>query len=92
CEEFCNETGASCVDNEYICQNCEYIFLAVKPQVMESVLSPLKSILKKRKDRFVLVTMAAGLSKKAVQGFAGGDYPIIRIMPNTPCSIGSGVI
>lgn len=92
CEEFCNETGASCVDNEYICQSCEYIFLAVKPQVMESVLAPLKPILKKRKDRFVLVTMAAGLSKKAVQSFAGGDYPVIRIMPNTPCSIGQGVI
>lgn len=92
CEEFCRETGANCVDNEYICQNCEYIFLAVKPQVMESVLAPLKSILKKRKDRFVLVTMAAGLSKKAVQDFAGGSFPIIRIMPNTPCSIGQGVI
>lgn len=92
CEEFCRETGANCMDNEYICQNCEYIFLAVKPQVMESVLAPLKSILKKRKDRFVLITMAAGLSKEAVQNFAGGSFPIIRIMPNTPCSIGEGII
>ena len=23
---------------------------------------------------------------------AGGEYPVIRIMPNTPCAVGEGVI
>lgn len=89
---FCEKTGAKAVDNEYICLNCDYIYLAVKPQHFESVLSPLKDIFKTRKNRFILVTMAAGLSKKGVLNMAGGDYPIIRIMPNTPCAIGTGVV
>ncbi len=91
-EEFCTANGANASNNEYICQNCKYIFLAVKPQIMESALLPLQGILKNRSDRFILVTMAAGLSKDAILKMAGGDYPIIRIMPNTPCSIGKGVI
>lgn len=41
---------------------------------------------------FVLVSMAAGLSTEDIQRMAGGDYPVIRMMPNTPIVTGSGVI
>ena len=27
----------------------------------------------------------------AAAAMAGGDYPVIRIMPNTPCAVGAGV-
>jgi pyrroline-5-carboxylate reductase len=40
----------------------------------------------------VLVTMAAGLTMARIRELAGRDYPIIRIMPNTPVSIGKGVV
>ena len=49
-------------------------------------------VLAGRKDRFVLVTMAAGLTMERIAAMAGGDYPVIRIMPNTPCAVGEGVI
>ena len=39
----------------------------------------------------MLVSMAAGLSIAALRQMAGGEYPVIRIMPNTPCSIGKGM-
>ncbi|MCC8046393.1 MAG: pyrroline-5-carboxylate reductase [Clostridiales bacterium] len=39
----------------------------------------------------LLVTMAAGLSIADIQRMAGGAYPVIRIMPNTPVSIGKGM-
>ena len=42
--------------------------------------------------RFILVTMAAGLSMEQISEMAGGHYPVIRIMPNTPAAIGEGVI
>jgi pyrroline-5-carboxylate reductase len=42
--------------------------------------------------RFILVTMAAGLSMERISEMAGGHYPVIRIMPNTPAAIGEGVI
>ena len=40
----------------------------------------------------MLVTMAAGLSIAAIRQMAGADWPVIRIMPNTPASIGEGMI
>ena len=36
--------------------------------------------------------MAAGLTIESIRQMAGGDYPVIRIMPNTPASIGEGMI
>ena len=52
----------------------------------------LKPALKDRKKSFVLVSMAAGITIEAVRELAGGAYPVIRIMPNTPAAVGEGVI
>ncbi len=71
---------------------CRWVFLAVKPQIMPAMLATVSAQLAARKDRFVLVTMAAGLSMARIQALAGGEYPIVRIMPNTPASIGAGMI
>ena len=49
-------------------------------------------LLKARQDRFVLVTMAAGTAIEKLLGLLGGEWPVIRIMPNTPASIGQGMI
>lgn len=78
--------------NEEIAETGEIIFLGVKPQVMGSVVSEVAPIFAGRKDRFVLVTMAAGLECKTIQGYAGAAYPIIRVMPNTSAALGKGVL
>lgn len=83
---------ASVSDNASIAAKCEMIFLAVKPQIMPQVLSALAPVLAARTDHFVLVTMAAGLSCKTIQTLAGDNYPVIRMMPNTPAAIGAGMI
>jgi len=72
--------------------NCNYVFLGVKPQMMAGVLKEIAPVLAGRNDRFVLVSMAAGLTMAQIQEMAGGSYPVIRIMPNTPVAVGSGVI
>lgn len=82
-ETVTNETVAACADR---------IFLCVKPQVMPTVLSEIAPVLKSRADRFVLVSMAAGLTIDSLRAMAGGDYPLIRMMPNTPVSVGAGVV
>lgn len=71
---------------------CDFIFLGVKPYYMEEMLSKLQCLLAQREDRFVLVTMAAGLTINRIREMAGGDYPVIRIMPNTPAAYGAGMI
>ena len=52
----------------------------------------LAPLLRARPDRFVLVTMAAGTTIEKLLGLLGDEYPVIRIMPNTPASIGQGMI
>lgn len=84
--------GARSADNETAGRESRYLFLGVKPQMMEDMLASIAPTLKARQDRFVLVTMAAGLSIERIQTLAGGAYPTIRIMPNTPASIGAGMI
>ena len=79
-------------DNEAIARSADFIFLGVKPQMMADMLSEIAPVLEQRETRFVLVSMAAGLSLEDIARMAGGDYPVIRIMPNTPSAIGEGMI
>ena len=72
--------------------NGKYIFLGVKPQMMEGLLHDIAPVLAARQDRFILVTMAAALTMERIAAMAGGSYPVIRIMPNTPCAVGAGVV
>jgi len=69
---------------------CQRVFLGVKPQMMAGVLQPLQSELAQRKP--LLISMAAGLAIERIEIMAGCRLPIIRIMPNTPVSVGKGVI
>ncbi len=69
-----------------------YIFLGVKPQRMGGLLAEIAPTLAARSNRFILVTMAAGLTMAQVSAMAGGDWPVIRMMPNTPCAVGAGVV
>lgn len=71
---------------------CDYVFLGVKPYFMREMLHPLQALLAQRAGEFVLVTMAAGLTIGQIRDMAGGDYPVIRIMPNTPSAYGAGMI
>ena len=73
-----------------IAVSADRIFLAVKPQMMAGVLENLKPILQEKKP--LLITMAAGLTMEKIDAMAGGGFPVIRIMPNTPTAIGMGVI
>lgn len=84
-----NELGLTVGDNQTIAKECDRIFLGVKPQVMAEMLGGIKDILNDKKP--TLISMAAGLSTNKIKEFAG-DLPVIRIMPNTPVSVGEGVI
>ena len=84
------ELGVTYSDNASIAANCDRIFLAVKPHMMKDMLLPLQNTLAERKP--LLITMAAGLEIRQIEDFVGTHLPIIRIMPNTPTSVGKGVI
>lgn len=65
----------------------DILFLAVKPQMMDAVLPPLKAIVG---ETTVVVSVAAGKTLSYMQTHLG-DAAMIRAMPNTPAMIGRGV-
>ena len=89
-KEFARNLGIHYGANLQIAEECDRIFLAVKPHMVRDVLLPLQEMLIRRKP--MLISMAAGLEIRQIQDFAGCDLPVIRMMPNTPTAIGKGVI
>lgn len=90
-ENAAAENGCQAVNCETVVKNSKFLFLGVKPQVLPFLMSEISPILKQNKN-CVLVTMAAGVSIERLTEMCGFDCPIIRIMPNTPVSIGKGMI
>ena len=90
--ELAKRLGARATNNETVAALADYVFLGVKPQMMADMLAGVKDVLADRESPVVLVSMAAGLSIDAIREMAGGSYPVIRIMPNTPSAVGQGVV
>jgi pyrroline-5-carboxylate reductase len=86
------ELGCRAGINSQAARESDFLFLGVKPQIMPALLAELSPTLQKRGTPPVLVTMAAGLDMATVQTLAGAAYPVIRIMPNTPCAVGEGML
>lgn len=79
--------GAETVAIEALIKDSEYIFLGVKPQVLDAAITPIKSLLENSKA--VLISMAAGVTLQKLEEAV--NMPIIRIMPNMPVGVGEGM-
>ena len=86
------DIGAEAVDTARVARDCDYLFLGVKPQGLPALLEELKPLLAARAVPPVLVSMAAGIATARITAWLGAEYPLIRIMPNTPASVGEGMI
>ena len=91
-DDFAKVNGVNVVSVKEVAEKCDFIFLGVKPQVLKSVCSELAPVFKARKDHFVIVSMAAGVKLCDLEEMCEGNFPIIRIMPNIPASVGAGMI
>ena len=76
-------------DNQHAVQQAAVIVMAVKPQLMEKVCSELSKRISLTGKLFI--SIAAGIKTSRLQEMLGGDYPLIRTMPNTPSSLGFGM-
>ena len=70
------------------CAASEVILLAVKPQDYETVLTQISPFAAGQKKIFI--SIAAGISTAYVCKTLGQDFPVVRVMPNTPLLIGVG--
>lgn len=78
-------------DNADAARGCDLLVLAVKPQVMIEVLEPLALEAEPASERALVISLAAGISTMLLQRWLGADWPVVRVMPNTPAQIGAGV-
>ncbi len=83
---FC-ELGANCLTSASALVNeCDFVFLTVKPQVYASVLDEIKAVA----DNTCFVAVAAGITISYIKAQLGFDAPVVRVMPNTPLMFSEG--
>jgi pyrroline-5-carboxylate reductase len=63
------------------------IWLCVKPQQFEEVLTPLAG----QTDGALVVSIAAGVTCSTIERLLGGSPRVVRVMPNTPALVGEGM-
>lgn len=66
----------------------QILVLAVKPQVLPSMLEGISD--KITKDKLV-VSIAAGVTLSRLEGLLSKEHKIVRVMPNTPAMVGEGM-
>ena len=82
--------GCAAAHAEEIIADSRYVFLGIKPQMLRAVVQSLETPLHEAET--VFVSMIAGVSLDTLARLLGADKKIIRIMPNTACAVGQGVL
>jgi len=72
-------------NNQAVADDCEVVFLAVKPQFLVEAIGEIKF----PADAPLIVSIVAGVQICVLKRLTDVDR-IIRVMPNTPCLIGQG--
>lgn len=86
--EFEAKGLAATADPTELIAACDVIVLAVKPQVLKSVIEPLAEHF--RTQRPLVVSVAAGVTAASIDRWLGGGFAIVRTMPNTPSLVLTG--
>lgn len=77
----------ACENVEKLTTECKFVFLAVKPQVIEGVLENIASSVS---SETVFVSIAAGITDEFIARKTIADAKVILVMPNTPLLLGEG--
>jgi pyrroline-5-carboxylate reductase len=75
-------------DNAAAVQGSDIILVAVKPQVVQEVIREIRGHITPAQ---LIVSVAASVPTSMIEGGLPEKVPVVRAMPNTPCSIGSGM-
>lgn len=77
------------LDNRYVAEKADILFLAVKPAVLAGVIEQIKDL--DYKDKLI-VSIAAGQSLDNIMvSMFGKEIKLIRVMPNTPALVGEAM-
>ncbi len=89
-EKLASECGCNvCSDNLSAASGSDYIFLGVKPRQTIDLIREIEGVLTGKE---IIVSMAAGVPAYTMEAELPKNNPVIRILPNTPCAIGCGLV
>jgi pyrroline-5-carboxylate reductase len=74
-------------NNTEVVKSSNFVFLAVKPNMVRQVLLEIKGLLTSKK---VLISIAAGVSTSSISETVRRKMKIVRVMPNTPALVLAG--
>ncbi|MFV9676985.1 MAG: pyrroline-5-carboxylate reductase [Methanosarcinales archaeon] len=77
-----------CTSNEVVAKNSEVIILAVKPSVVKAVVKEIAPFITADK---ILISVAAGVLTKTIEGYLGEGKKVIRVMPNIGARVSESV-
>jgi len=81
------EYGVRCVASGVEALPAEIVILAVKPQVIDAVVTDLAKSL----GESLVVSIAVGVSCLRLESLLTETTPVVRVMPNTPAMVGEGM-
>jgi len=85
-EQYSNRGLNQVSSNKELANLCDVIFLAVKPQVIDSVLTDISENTAGK----CIVSIAAGISVAHIKSILGKMTQVIRVLPNTPMLVLKG--
>ncbi|MCL4129163.1 UNVERIFIED_CONTAM: hypothetical protein GTU68_056868 [Idotea baltica] len=75
-------------DNQQLVEHSNVVVIAVKPQVLQTVLAPLHTLFKNKKP--LIVSIVAGIRSDSIEQWLDDKYAVVRVMPNTPALVAAG--
>ncbi|MBS7526636.1 pyrroline-5-carboxylate reductase [Fusibacter paucivorans] len=79
---------AATLDNALIVQQSEIVIIAVKPYMIDAVITPLRTLFT---DNHIVISVAAGVSTQTLKQYFDDPVKLYRVMPNTPAQVGAGM-
>ncbi|MBF4693578.1 pyrroline-5-carboxylate reductase [Fusibacter ferrireducens] len=76
------------LDNTQVARECEYVILAIKPYMVETILQEISDYLSPDQ---VVISIAAGITLDQLAEWTDHKVRLYRAMPNTPAHVNAGM-
>jgi pyrroline-5-carboxylate reductase len=74
-------------ENSKLCEFADIVILAVKPQILDSVVKEITAAVGTTK---LVISVAAGVPLSRIEANLAPGARVVRVMPNIPCVVGAG--
>ncbi len=85
--ERCSSIAKLCSSEKEVLTTCKYVFLAIKPQVVDGVLDKIKDYVT---EDTVIVSILAGITGEYIKSKTIPQAKVVLVMPNTPLLLNYG--